>query len=192
MIILCSQSPRRKEIFNFFSLPFKQVNPDFDEDSIPFENNPTDYVCLLAKGKTQSFAPKHPDDAIIAADTIVYKDGKIYGKPKNIEEAFRMLKELSGGRHIVYTGLALAHRGKMYCSAESTQVEFNSLTDSQITHYHRTIQWSDKAGAYGIQHGGGLIIKKIDGCFYNVMGLPVNTLQLLLQNIGIDLWDYLK
>jgi septum formation protein len=192
MIILCSQSPRRKEIFNFFSLPFKQVNPDFDEDSIPFENNPADYVCQLAKGKTQSYTPGHPDDAIIAADTIVYKDGKVYGKPKNSEEAFRMLKELSGVRHIVYTGLALAHRGKTYCLSESTQVEFNCLTDSQITHYHNTIQWSDKAGAYGIQHGAGLIIKKIDGCFYNVMGLPVNTLQLLLQNIGIDLWDYLK
>lgn len=192
MIILGSQSPRRREIFNFFTVPHTAVSPPFDEDSVPFEGDPEKYVCILAEGKADSLHKDYPDATIITADSIVFLNNQVFGKPKSESHAFEMLKSLSGNWHTVYTGVTVYHQGQTYSKSEKTDVEFNPLSDDQIKKYHQTIHWQDKAGAYGIQASGGMIIKQIKGCYWNVMGLPINTLRELLSTIGIDLWDYQK
>ncbi len=192
MIILGSQSPRRREIINLFSLPHQSVSPNFDEDSIPFEGDPIDYACQIAKGKAESLISDYGSYPILTADTVVYKDGAVYGKPKDEQHAFEMLQTLSGEWHTVISSLALYHDNVCKTTSESTEVLFNPLTEDQIRRYHQSIQWQDKAGAYAIQMGGGIVVRKIKGCYYNTMGLPINTLRELLKTIGIDLWDYLN
>lgn len=191
-LILGSQSPRRKEILGFFSLPFRTANSNFDEDSVPFHDNPANYVCEIAVGKAKALAPLYPKSLILTADTTVYKSGKIYGKPKDTEDAFRALSELAGEWHSVFTGLALVSDDKLWTAFEETRVLFNPMTHKEIRHYHKMLHWSDKAGGYAIQMAGSLAVKKIDGCYYNVMGLPINSLRQLLMNVKINLWDYLK
>lgn len=191
-LILGSQSPRRKEILSYFALPFEQVSPTFDEASVPFSGDPAAYVCEVAEGKACALAKKFPNALILTADTTVFKSGKIYGKPATAEEAFQALSELAGQWHTVFTGISLYSPNKLWNGVEETKVLFNSLTPEQIRHYHTKLHWSDKAGGYAIQMAGGLAIKKIDGCYYNAMGLPVNSVRTLLLNAGIDLWDYLK
>lgn len=191
-LILGSQSPRRKEILGFFSLPFIAVTSNFDEDSVPFSDNPAEYVCEIATGKARALIPLFPNDLILTADTTVYKSGKIYGKPKDPEEAFQALTELAGDWHSVYTGVTLISNNHVWTTAEETKVLFNPMTPEEIRHYHKSLHWSDKAGGYAIQMAGGLAVAKIDGCYYNVMGLPINSIRKLLLNVEIDLWDYLK
>lgn len=190
-LVLGSTSPRRKEILSYFSLPFRQVAPDFDEDSIAFSGNPSEYVCQLANGKAESLAKCFAEDVILTADTIVYRNGKIFGKPKTLQESFEGLSELVGQWHTVYTGVAVKKGDHIYKQAEATKVLFKALTPVQIRHYQLRMNWADKAGGYAIQGAGGLIVNKIDGCYYNVMGLPTNTVHTLLLQVGIDLWDYL-
>lgn len=191
-LILGSTSPRRREILSYFSLDFEQITPPFDEDSIPFTNNPSDYVQMLAKGKALSLAALHPEATILSADTIVYKEGKIYGKPKDEKEAFRSLQELQGTWHSVYSGVALWQQEQLLHSFEETKVLFNPLTPRQIEQYLKALHWADKAGGYAIQLAGSLIVQKIEGCYYNVMGLPINTVNTLFKQIGVDLWDHLN
>lgn len=191
-LILGSQSPRRKEILSYFALPFEQAKPQFDEESVPFNGDPRDYVCAISGGKSAELLQKFPDAIIITADTTVYREGKIYGKPVNAEEAFQYLSELVGQWHSVFTGVTVRRGNTVYHDAEETRVLFNPLTPEEIRHYHTKLHWSDKAGGYAIQMAGGLIVRKIDGCYYNVMGLPINTLRTLLQKFGIELWEYLK
>jgi len=191
-LILGSQSPRRKEILGFFSLPFEQVTSCFDEDSVIFRGDPVGYVCEIAEGKGCALAQRFPDAFILTADTTVYKDGKIYGKPKDADEAFKALSELAGEWHSVFTGVSLCSKNEIWTRHEETRVLFNDLTPEEIRHYHTKLHWSDKAGGYAIQMAGGLAIKKIDGCYYNAMGLPINCLRHLLLKVGIDLWDYLQ
>jgi septum formation protein len=191
-LILGSQSPRRKEILSFFSLPFQQVSPHFDEEAVVFKGDPIEYVNTLAKGKLESLAKDFPEQILLTADTVVYREGNIYNKPADEEEAFQILKQLVGNWHSVYTGIAVQYQGKLFQAAEETQVLFNSLTDEQIHTYYHRLPYKDKAGGYSIQQAGSLIVKKIDGCFYNVMGLPINTLRDLLNKAGIDLWAHLS
>lgn len=191
-LILGSQSPRRKEILSYYSLPFIQHTSNYDEEAHPFSGDPIEYVSTLCSGKAESLAPRHPDAMILTADTIVYKDGKLYGKPRNIEEAFQAITELQGQWHSVFTGVSLLNDGNTYTEVEETRVLFNPLTSDQIRHYHTKLHWADKAGGYAIQMGGGLIVNRIEGCYYNVMGLPINTVRKLLLKVGIELWDYLK
>lgn len=192
-LILGSQSPRRREILNFFNLPFHQVSPSFDESSVPFKGDPEQYVQQLAKEKALSIAQQLPPSIILTADTIVYKEGKVFGKPSGEEEAFNYLKELSGEWHSVFTGLALYHyNNQMLHTVEETKVLCNELNEDQIHTYYRSLPWADKAGGYMIQGAGSLIVRRIEGCYYNVMGLPVNALCSLLQQVGIDLWQHLK
>ncbi len=190
-IILASQSPRRKEILNYFTLPFEQFSPNFDESSIPFRDDPDAYVTSIASAKAYSLKESHPDAIIIAADTIVYYNHKVYGKPRDEQDAYKSLSELSGRWHSVFTGVAVLKDDEVFAEAEETRVSFNELSHDQIKKYHSYGHGVDKAGGYGIQMGGGLIVKEIDGCYYNVMGLPMNTLRHLLQKVNIELWDYL-
>lgn len=191
-LILGSQSPRRKEILSFFDIPFKQSISNFDENSIPFKGNPAQYVCQLSKGKADTLKTVYPNAAIIAADTIVYHGESIFGKPRDMEEAFQIISTLSGQWHSVFTGITLQKGHEQFHKSEETKVLFNSLKPDEIRSYLNRYHWEDKAAGYGVQMGGGLLIKKVEGCFYNVMGLPINALRELFQKIGIDLWQHIK
>lgn len=191
-LILGSQSPRRSEILSFFQIPFLQASPEFDEDSIPFEKNPQQYVQLLSKGKVDSLIAQFPTKIILTADTIVYKEGKIYGKPTDAKQAFQYLKELCGQWHSVWTGLTVYFQGNYFYATEETRVLCNALTEEQMRRYHQMLIFSDKAGGYMIQGIGSLLIKRIEGCYYNVMGLPINALHSILLPVGIDLWKSIK
>lgn len=191
-LILGSQSPRRREILNFFNLPFRQISPNFDEEAIPFSGNPVDYVQVLSKGKADSLADRFPEALILAADTVVYREGKIYGKPKDDQEAYQFLSELQGQWHSVYTGLTLNVQGRDFHEVAETKVLFNPLTHEQMKNYHQVLHFADKAGGYMIQGSGSLIVNRIEGCYYNVVGLPINALYRVLKFAGIDLWNHLK
>lgn len=191
-LILGSNSPRRKEILNFFSLPFEQIKSDFDESTVVFNSNPSLFAQETALRKAHILSKKFPDRVILTADTIVYRNGKIFQKPENLKEAFEMLKELSGKEHKVFTGVCVAKKNDFFSEVEESRVFFHDLTDSQIREYHHHFNPLDKAGGYAIQKGGNLIVKRIEGCYYNIMGLPINTVRRLLLQAGIDLWDYLK
>ena len=191
-IILGSQSPRRKEILSFFDLPFEQATPPFIEEDVPFENDPAKYVLTLSKGKAESLAHKFPGAIIITADTTVYRNGKIYNKPTDKEEAFQSLSELSGHWHSVFTGVTICKDNEECQGVEETKVLFNRLTPEQIRKYQQQVHCEDKAGGYAVQHGGALIVRRIEGCFYNVMGLPINVLSELLSHFGVDLWNHLR
>lgn len=191
-LILGSQSPRRREILSYFSLPFEQISPDFDEEAVPFRGDPAAYVCEIADGKAHSLAQLHPKATILTADTTVYQEGRIFGKPATKEEAFEFFSKLSDKWHTVYTGVAVLHGGEIWSSSEETHVLFNKISPEEISKYHEKLHWADKAGGYMVQAAGGLAIKRIDGCYYNAMGLPINTVRKLLLEVGIDLWDYIR
>lgn len=190
-IVLGSQSPRRREILSYFNLPFVSATPIFDEDSVPFQDNPEEYAIQISQGKAISLSSIYPKAIILTADTIVYRQGKIYGKPKTFEEAFNYFLELVGNWHTVYTGVTIHTENRNFSKTEATQVQFNALTPEQIKHYLTRVKWDDKAGGYAIQKAGGLIVSRIEGCYYNVMGLPINTVEALLKKTGIELWDYI-
>lgn len=191
-LILGSQSPRRREILNFFSVPFVQKTPNFDETRVPFHGDPESFVCEVAMQKALSLYEMHPDHPILTADTVVAMDGRLFLKPESREEAFGMLRELSGKKHSVFTGVCVVNGEKRIAEAEEACVEFHSLSDQEIRAYQENFHPLDKAGAYAIQRGGSVIVKRIEGCYYNIMGLPLNKTRSLLGAIGINLWEFLK
>lgn len=191
-IILGSSSERRKYILDFFSLPYRQVDSNFDESKVSQTLSPDKYTGEIAKQKALSLAPLYPKEIILTADTVVYFKGKYLLKPKNEEEAFNMLKTLSGGIHEVYTGVCVKTEKELFVKSERAKIVFNEISDREIKLYHRHFYFSDKAGGYAIQKGGSILVKEIEGCFYNIMGLPINTLRELLMKAGIDLWSFLK
>jgi septum formation protein len=191
-IILGSNSPRRREILNFFSIPFRQISPEFDESQVLFKSDPVSFVSEVARRKALCLMERFPDDVILTADTIVYRKGRLFLKPESMEEAHEMLKELSGKEHQVFTGVCVAKKNKCFVEAEESRVFFHELTEPQMHAYHSHFLPLDKAGGYAIQKGGSLIVKRIEGCYYNIMGLPIHTVRRLLLKAGIDLWDYLK
>ncbi|MFA6916575.1 MAG: nucleoside triphosphate pyrophosphatase [Parachlamydiales bacterium] len=190
-IILASASPRRAEILKSIALPFRVIASDFDESTIPYEQNPAEYVKQIAYHKAEFVAEKHPTAVVIAADTVVFLDKKPFGKPPTREDAVAYLTELCGHWHSVFTGVSVVVGSNHVQHYEETKVLFNQLTLEQINKYLDAIHWQDKSGSYAIQgDGGALIVAQINGCFYNVMGLPVNALQYLLVTLGIDLWQF--
>jgi septum formation protein len=191
-LILGSQSPRRREIMGYFSLPFLCATPPFDEESVIFSGDPQKFAIDISRGKAASLLPLYPDSPILTADTVVYKDGKVYGKPIDEKEALGMLQELSGHWHSVLTGMTLKTSAEEHTICQETRVLFQAANRHQLEQYLRQVAFRDKAGSYAIQTAGGIIAQRIDGCFYNVMGLPLAGLSQLLSKIGIDLWDYLK
>lgn len=191
-IILGSSSPRRKEILDFFSLPFTVANPDFDEESITKDHDPAAFACLIAKQKALSISKTYKDDVILTADTVVHCKGTIFTKPLDEQSAYEMLSTLSGSWHSVFTGVCVMKNDQLFCLAEETKILFHPLSKKQIETYHDHFYFNDKAGGYAIQKGGSIIVKKIEGCYYNIMGLPLNTTRELLNKVGIDLWDFLK
>ncbi len=191
-IIIGSQSPRRIELMSQFSIPFEQASPPFVEESVAFHGDPVAYVNALSKGKSDSLNHLYPKAAVLTADTVVFCNHKIYNKPQNYDEAFQFLWELQGQWQSVFTGVCLYYDYQLHQEVEETRVLFNPMAPEQIHAYLKHTQWVDKAGGYTIQKLGMLLVKKIDGCYYNVIGLPLNTVHKLFLKIGIDLWHYVK
>lgn len=186
-LILASQSPRRKEILSYFHFPFEQRSPHFDEESVPFHGDAVAYARELATGKALSI---HEDEALIlSADTVVFCAGKLFGKPATQEENVTMLDALAGKWHTVITAVVAKYGNRIESRYEETSVLFHPLTHAQILSYCSAFHLLDKAGGYAIQEGGGIIVKRIEGSYTNVMGLPLDALGNVLHPFGIDLWQ---
>lgn len=185
--ILASGSPRRRELLEMLGVPDLTIRPAAGPERATPGAGPEQTVRELSLHKAQEVAQTcAPEDIIIAADTIVYLDGAILGKPRDHDDAVRMLTALSGREHIVYTGVAVLRGGELRQAAERTAVRFRTLTPEEIERYIATGEPMDKAGAYGVQSLGALLVERIDGDFYNVMGLPVEKLgQCLTKHFGV-------
>lgn len=186
-IILASKSPRRRALLEQMGVrDFRIITPDIDEHmdrALP----PAELVRQISLEKAQAVAAQaDPNTVVIAADTVVALDGAVLGKPADEEEAFRMLSLLSGNRHQVYTGLTVLRGEQVFSQWEETAVTFRPLTAEEIEAYIATGEPMDKAGAYGIQGYGSLLIEGISGDYYNVMGLPVCRLGQILGQLGMD------
>lgn len=185
-IILASASPRRRELLEMLEVSF-QIMPAESELS-PEGLSPGQTVMATAMGKAEETAKKAGENAlVIGADTLVYDGGTALGKPKNEKDAFDMLRRLSGREHQVYTGVALIHGDRRETRFEKTGVKFGELSDEEIWRYIATGEPMDKAGAYGAQGKGAVFIEKLDGDFFNVMGLPLHLLSKMLKDFGVAL-----
>lgn len=174
-VVLISGSPRRKELLNQIGIKTTVVTPDpLVENISDLEMvNISDQVKEIAVRKLASVSiPKNQIG--ISADTVVVLDGVVLGKPKNQSDARRMLTQLSGKDHEVYTGFALNYFGKVVSGVEKTKVSFRKLTVEEIEWYIQSNESSDKAGGYGIQGKGAVLISKVEGCYFNVVGLPLH------------------
>ena len=189
-IILASSSPRRANILKQLGLKFEQISPEIDEDIfIADPQKPNKYVERIAVAKFMSVLKSLQEvpgnRIIIGLDTIVYLEDTILGKPKDSKEAYEFLKKLSGKTHIVYTGFAgeivKDDKTNIFLFSEKTSVKFSKITDEEIYSYIETKEPLDKAGAYGIQGYGSQFIEKINGCYFNVMGFPVNLFYKLIR-----------
>lgn len=192
MLILASGSIRRKEILEALGAEIRIITADVDERSD--EKDPEKLAPLLAQKKGLAVYERIKDSEyasypIISADTVVYCDGEIMGKPKDEQDAYRMLKKLSGREHTVTTGICIVSSGTAFCEAVTTKVRVDELSDVDIKNYVDSKDPFDKAGGYGIQGIFSKHIKGIDGCYFNVVGLPVNALRNLGKKaIGTELF----
>jgi septum formation protein len=186
LIILASQSPRRKQLLEWAEVPFEIVVKETDE-TYPAGMKVDEIAIHIARQKAIAVQPVVPPDAIIlAADTIVVLKGRIIGKPRNREEAIRILSDLSGNKHVVITGVVIKKENKEIAFADSTDVYFHELTLKQIEFYVDKYKPYDKAGAYAIQEWIGVIgIQSVNGDFYNVMGLPVSRVVRELERLRV-------
>lgn len=183
-VILASQSPRRRELLSLIGIAHEVMPADIDETVMPHEE-PVPHCERLAREKAHTLALKHPDALVIAADTIVVRDGEILGKPADAADARRMVKLLAGRSHTVFTAIAVAQGGRTESAVEEVTVTFRALTDAEIAEYVATGEPMDKAGAYGIQGWGATIVERVDGDYFSVMGLGLRRLVALLAKLGV-------
>ena len=184
-LILASQSPRRRELLQKLGHPFAVRVADIDEAMDP-EKPPFDEVARVA-GQKALAVERTAEDTVIAADTIVVCEGRTLGKPHTPGEARQMLRLLSGRDHQVMTGMAVLQGGRLETVTEVTDIHFRELTDREIDASVASGEPMDKAGAYGIQGGAALFAERLAGDYYNVMGLPVCRLTLMLRSFGWDI-----
>ena len=185
-IILASQSPRRKELLGQMGISDFIIRPAVGEEKAAPGLTPAQLVEALSLHKGLEVASTAPGDLVIAADTVVAVDGQVLGKPHSKEEAVQMLTALSGRTHTVYTGVTLCRDGDVLTEHEATQVRFRPLTAREIEAYVATGEPMDKAGSYGIQGYGALLVEGIEGDYSNVVGLPVCRLGRMLARFGVD------
>ena len=185
-IILASQSPRRRELLKRIGIENFKVIPAQGEELATRTLTPDQLVEELSQRKCAEVAAAHPKDLVIAADTVVSIHNRVLGKPRSEEDAARMLAALSGKLHLVYTGVTVAKEGRTLTQHEVTSVRFRTLTQADIIRYIATGEPMDKAGAYGIQGYGSVLVEGISGDYYNVMGLPVCRLSRMLARFGVD------
>lgn len=182
-VILASGSPRRRELFGYV-VPYFEVKPVDADEALPDNILPENAAEYLAVKKAAAAAEIYPNNTIVGCDTVVIADGKVLGKPVNAEHASEMLHMLSGKTHKVITGVCIISGGKKIIFSEETAVEFYPLSDDEIAAYVATGDPMDKAGAYGIQSEGCVLVKSIQGDFFNVVGLPVARLKRVLAEIA--------
>lgn len=182
--IVASASPRRREILSNAGYTFAVIPSDADEN-ITEVMTPEDTVRELSRRKALAVLSENKDAVVFGCDTVVALDGEILGKPKNDEDAKRMLCMLSGKKHIVSTGVCVADKDCVRSFVNTTEVEFYPLSERTIESYIATGECSDKAGAYGIQGYGSVLVKRIKGDYFSVMGLPVSETARLLEDFGI-------
>ncbi|MBE7008067.1 MAG: septum formation inhibitor Maf [Ruminococcaceae bacterium] len=187
-IVLASGSPRRQELLRRIGITdFDVVVPHADE-TCPAGLTAQQTVAHIAEKKAEAAkALTAPEDIVITADTMVFLGDERLGKPRDEADALRMLSELAGNKHTVCTGVTVRQGEKQKCFTVSTDVYFRAASESELRAYIASGEPMDKAGAYGIQGLGSLLVERIDGDFFNVMGLPVLALSLALRDFGIDL-----
>lgn len=185
-LILASVSPRRREILEHIGASF-DVIPAQGPENPPAGAAGAETAMALSAAKAQEVAASHPDSVVIGADTVVEIDGTLLGKPRDEADAARMLRLLSGRTHHVYTGVTVIKDGSVLTQAEKTAVCFRALTEGEIAAYIATGEPMDKAGAYGYQGYAGLFIEKIEGDYFNVIGLPLCRLGRMLEQAGVSL-----
>ncbi len=185
MLILASQSPRRRDLLSMLGLDFTIITADIDEtmdENLSIE----DAVAEVCRRKAEAIAKDHPDDTVISADTIVVVDDVVLGKPQDAEDAKKMLRSLSGRSHTVMTAFCVWQKGKAQTHVEKTHLRFKPLSEGEISAYVATGSPLDKAGAYGIQDQAAIFVEAMDGDYYNVMGLPLCSLVKVLRQNGVE------
>ena len=185
-LILASQSPRRRELLGLFRIPFAIRAADIDEAMDP-SRSPVDEVARVSRLKALAVS-REKGDVVIAADTIVVCEGRVLGKPRDEADAFRILSLLSGRDHEVMTGMTVVRDDAVLTHTEVTKIHFRELHPAEIRAYIATGEPMDKAGAYGIQGGAALFADQMVGDYYNVMGLPVCRLGMILRSLGLPIW----
>ena len=187
-VVLASGSPRRRELMEMFRIPELKIMPADAEEAAPPGLDAEELVKFLAMQKAAATAKKcTEEDTVIGADTVVDLDGRVLGKPENAAQAKKMLQMLSGRTHRVWTGVAVLRGKESVVEAEMTSVRFREMTEREINAYIATGEPMDKAGAYGAQGIGSMFVERIDGDFFNVMGLPVCRLGRILNKMGVNL-----
>ena len=189
-IILASESPRRQSLLQQLGVEFT-VSPANIAEDLSNSISPEQLVRSLAWRKARQVLQNQPEGIVIAADTLVCWEGRVMGKPIDRDDAYAMLSQLSGQSHQVMTGLCVAEAADEVpdLAVEITNVFFRPLTDGEIKNYLSHDEWIDKAGAYAIQGRGALLVERIEGCFFNVVGLPLNRLNIMLRGKGLDLLE---
>lgn len=190
-LVLASSSPRRKQLMGLLGLPYDVVVKPVDEQIAPGvspEEAVRELALRKARAAVKDVRESNQDAVVIGADTVVVLDGHILGKPRDEQDAFHMLCALQGKTHQVYSGVACidAVTGKTVVDHCATAVTFKPLTESQIMRYIQTGEPKDKAGAYGIQGRGAVIVEKMEGDYFNVVGLPLSRLNDMLRDFGFD------
>jgi septum formation protein len=181
MLLLASKSPRRREILESAGIAF-EVRPADIHESRRDDEAPVDYVRRLAREKAEAVQPSH-DDIVLGADTVVVLDQHVLEKPEDADDARRMLRLLSGREHFVITGICVRSPQRVIVDSEQTMVRFTLLTDEEIQQYIASGEPMDKAGAYAIQGLASKFIERIEGCYFNVVGLPVAKVYRLLKEL---------
>ena len=186
-VVLASQSPRRRELLGQMGFTDFVIRPAMGEEVADPNLLPDKLVEELSRQKCAEVAANAaPDDLVIAADTVVAIDGTVLGKPRSEQEAYAMLSRLSGRHHTVYTGVTISRGGESVTAHEATRVHFRPLTPAEIEAYVSTGEPMDKAGSYGIQGYGAMLVEGISGDYFNVVGLPVCLLGRMLSRFGVD------
>jgi septum formation protein len=181
-VVLASQSPRRRDLLTLVGIAH-EVRPANIDESYFADEAPRAHAERLARGKAAAISA--PEAVTIGSDTIVVIDGEVLGKPRDENDAARMLRRLSGRSHTVITAVAASWGGRMLSDVEEVTVTFRSLSPDDIAAYIATREPMDKAGAYGIQGFGATIVARVDGDYFAVMGLPLNRLARLLESLGL-------
>ncbi|HEY8424818.1 MAG TPA: Maf family protein [Limnochordales bacterium] len=189
-LVLASTSPRRRQLLAMLGTRFELESPSVDESAFDDAASPDRLVMRLAEAKARDVAARRPHDVVVGADTVVVLDGQILGKPRDREEARRMLTRLSGRTHQVWTGVAVVHlvAGRVAVEAERTDVTFRALSADEVDRYVQLGEGMDKAGAYAVQGVGAVFVERLEGCYFNVVGLPLARLHRMLEGFGLSLW----
>lgn len=185
-LVLGSKSPRRQEILKDYRIPFTWIESNFHEESVPFEGDAASFAIAISEGKSLKV---DTNKLVLTADTVVIFEGESFAKPADRAEALWMLSRMQGNWHDVVTGVTIRLGNRMVSGAERTRVKFVAMKDGEIQKYLDHIHWQDKAGSYQIQGAGALIVERIEGNYDNVVGLPMQTVRRLLNELGFDLWD---